>query len=124
VDGRRTTRAGSGSLADVVDEVVGAAFSDYGSHYASNPLFDPTAALAGYQEWARASIDRGAGGVLTLLRSGVPIGVATVAIGKAPLRTWRCFSRAWCPKHKVEATTRIFSPASRRKPLTPDWRQW
>ncbi|GAA2882519.1 hypothetical protein GCM10010517_45690 [Streptosporangium fragile] len=43
-----------------VRELVAATFSAYGNHYLANPLFDPAAALAGYQEWALRSAAEGA----------------------------------------------------------------
>ncbi|TCN39198.1 hypothetical protein EV644_107167 [Kribbella orskensis] len=46
---------------DLVDDLVGDIFGDYGNHYCANPLFARTQALAGYQEWARRSVeDQGA----------------------------------------------------------------
>ncbi|GIH89508.1 GNAT family N-acetyltransferase [Planobispora siamensis] len=38
-----------------VSALVAEIFAEYGNHYAANPLFDDSRALAGYQEWAGAS---------------------------------------------------------------------
>ncbi|MBB2911625.1 ribosomal protein S18 acetylase RimI-like enzyme [Streptosporangium becharense] len=47
-----------------VRELVAAVFAAYGNHYLANPLLDPAAALAGYQEWASRAA--AGGGCLTL----------------------------------------------------------
>jgi ribosomal protein S18 acetylase RimI-like enzyme len=60
-----------------VDAVVAASFAGYGNHYLANPLLDPAAALAGYQEWARLTVSAHPEDVLLLRRGGQVIGVAT-----------------------------------------------
>lgn len=72
----RSRRLGPGD-AELLDDLVRDVFRDYGSHYRANPLFDPEAALAGYQEWARSSLVADRGGVIAI---GEPdaYGVATV----------------------------------------------
>jgi len=59
----------------IVNDVVGDSFAGYGNHYLANPLFNRDAALAGYQEWARRSLD--SGDTLILFQAGAPIGLAT-----------------------------------------------
>ena len=59
----------------IVNDVVGDSFAGYGNHYLANPLFNRGAALAGYQEWARRSLE--SGDTLILLQAGAPIGLAT-----------------------------------------------
>lgn len=56
--------------------LVGEIFTGYGSHYLANPLFDAEAALAGYREWATASVARTP--PVVLRQDGEPIAIATV----------------------------------------------
>jgi GNAT superfamily N-acetyltransferase len=51
-----------------IDEFMSAVFRDYNNHYAANPLFDRTLALAGYREWARRSAS--AGGTVAVTADG------------------------------------------------------
>jgi GNAT superfamily N-acetyltransferase len=62
---------------DLVDDLVGDIFGDYGNHYCANPLFDRSAALAGYQEWARRSVAE-AGAVVLRGPDRRVLGLATV----------------------------------------------
>jgi GNAT superfamily N-acetyltransferase len=64
----------------IVNDVVGDSFAGYGNHYLANPLFNRDAALAGYQDWARRSLD--SGDTLILLQAGAPIGLATCATSR------------------------------------------
>lgn len=66
--------------ADGLDRVVGDSFAAYGNHYTANPLLDPTLALAGYQEWARRSLDAPDHEVGFLLYDKDLIGAATVEV--------------------------------------------
>jgi ribosomal protein S18 acetylase RimI-like enzyme len=59
----------------LVSALVGEIFSGYGNHYLADPVLDPEAALAGYQEWAAASAL--AATTLVLRHDGTPIGVST-----------------------------------------------
>jgi RimJ/RimL family protein N-acetyltransferase len=61
-----------------VRAVVRASFAGYGNHYTADPLLDRDAALAGYEEWALASLDRDAHAVLVQVVDDQPVGVATV----------------------------------------------
>jgi hypothetical protein len=63
-------------VAAAVDDVIADSFAGYGNHYAANPLLDPVAALAGYQDWARRSL-AAARNTVVLRKAGTPIGVAT-----------------------------------------------
>ncbi len=64
----------------VLDDVVGDSFAAYGNHYSVNPLLDPAKALAGYQEWARRSLDDPTHEVALLLDGAEPVGGATVEV--------------------------------------------
>lgn len=68
----------------VVDAVVADAFSGYGNHYAANPLLDPAAALAGYQEWARRSALADPHDALVLVLDGTVVGLATLVDSRSP----------------------------------------
>jgi RimJ/RimL family protein N-acetyltransferase len=70
---------GSAELAPLVDEVVGDSFAGYGNHYAADPLLDPAAAAAGYQEWARRSLTDGDHAVVVLRDGDGALGLATCA---------------------------------------------
>ena len=73
-----------GSLAAataVVREIVLTSFDDYGNHYSANPLLDPAAALAGYQEWAVRSLTDDPGNVLVMTEHDKPVGMATLEPG-------------------------------------------
>lgn len=61
-----------------VRAVVRDSFAAYGNHYTADPLLDPVAALAGYEEWATRSLRRDPADVLVQLLDGEPVGVATV----------------------------------------------
>ncbi|MFL6158266.1 MAG: GNAT family N-acetyltransferase [Marmoricola sp.] len=63
----------AGATADLVGEI----FTGYGNHYLADPVLDPGAALAGYQEWAVASA--GGDGALALLLDSEPVGLATTS---------------------------------------------
>lgn len=65
----------------LVQEIVRASFQDYGNHYLANPLLDPSAALAGYQDWAVRSLNANPGNVLVLTDRREPIGLATLESG-------------------------------------------
>ena len=65
----------------LVQKIVRASFQDYGNHYLANPLLDPSAALAGYQDWAVRSLDANPGNVLVLTDRREPIGLATLESG-------------------------------------------
>jgi len=65
----------------LVREIVRASFQDYGNHYLANPLLDPSAALAGYQDWALRSLQANPGNVLVLTDRREPIGLATLESG-------------------------------------------
>ncbi|MGP7960243.1 GNAT family N-acetyltransferase [Sanguibacter sp. A247] len=65
---------------DELDLVVGDSFAAYGNHYSANPLLDAAAALAGYQEWARRSLETPDHEVAFLFDSDDLIGAATVHI--------------------------------------------
>jgi len=65
----------------VVDAVIADSFTGYRNHYAANPLLDPAAALAGYQDWARRSLDA-ARDTMVLRNAGTPVGVATCVASK------------------------------------------
>jgi ribosomal protein S18 acetylase RimI-like enzyme len=63
--GRRPEPCGdlrAGPLEDgaTASALVAEIFTEYGNHYAANPLFDGAAALAGYREWAGGSAEAGA----------------------------------------------------------------
>lgn len=66
-----------------VRSVVRASFTAYGNHYTADPLLDPDAALAGYEEWATGTVRRSPDDVLVQLLDGEPVGVATLARGDA-----------------------------------------
>lgn len=69
-----------GSIDDVgrvVGAVIADSFSGYGNHYLANPLLDPVAVLAGYQDWARRILEAGHRDALVLRAAGTPVGVAT-----------------------------------------------
>lgn len=68
----------------VVEVVVADSFSGYGNHYAANPLLDPDAALAGYQEWARRSALANPDDALVLLLDRRVVGLATLLDSEAP----------------------------------------
>jgi hypothetical protein len=59
-----------------IDDVIADSFVGYGNHYAANPLLDPAAALAGYQDWARRSLTA-ARDTIVLRDAGTPVGIAT-----------------------------------------------
>jgi ribosomal protein S18 acetylase RimI-like enzyme len=65
----------------IVREVVRSSFRDYGNHYTANPLLDPAAALAGYEDWAVRSLRSDPGNVLVMMEGGAPIGMATLEPG-------------------------------------------
>ncbi len=75
---------GGAGVAALVDRVVGASFSGYGTHYLTNPLLDAGGALAGYQEWARDSATAEGHELLALLADGEPVGITTLARGDLP----------------------------------------
>jgi RimJ/RimL family protein N-acetyltransferase len=69
------------TLEHAVRDVVRSSFADYGNHYTVDPLLDDAAALAGYEEWALASLAKDPSNVLVLIEDGTPCGVATLEIG-------------------------------------------
>lgn len=73
---------GEEERARVVDAVVADSFGGYGNHYSANPLLDPGAALAGYQEWARRSALADPGDALLLVLGGDVLGLATLVDGE------------------------------------------
>lgn len=60
-----------GKLEELVPEI----FRDHTNHYLANPLFDPSAVIAGYQEWVRLSLARDR--AVVLLDAGEPAGFLT-----------------------------------------------
>lgn len=70
--------------AAVVDAVVADSFGGYGNHYSANPLLDPEASLAGYQEWARRSALADPADALLLVLRGDAVGLATLVDGERP----------------------------------------
>lgn len=65
----------------LVEDLVSDMFAGYGNHYLANPLLDPSAALAGYVEWAqRSAADDTA---VLLHRDGDDVGLATMETGAA-----------------------------------------
>ncbi len=68
-------------VAAIVREIVRTSFQGYGNHYTANPLLDPAAALAGYQEWALRSLSDDPGNVLVMTDQDQPIGMATLEPG-------------------------------------------
>jgi hypothetical protein len=62
----------------LVREIVRTSFRDYGNHYTANPLLDPSAALAGYEDWAVRSLSDNPGNVLVMTDRDQPIGLATL----------------------------------------------
>jgi RimJ/RimL family protein N-acetyltransferase len=62
----------------LVRGMVRAMFSNYGSHYLSNPLLDPAAALAGYEDWAVQTLNNHPGNVLVMKDGREPVGLATL----------------------------------------------
>lgn len=75
---------GEQERAAVVDAVVADSFGGYGNHYSANPLLEPAAALAGYQEWARSSALGDPDDALLLLLDGEVVGLATLVDGEEP----------------------------------------
>lgn len=69
------------TVSALVREIVRASFRDYGNHYTANPLLDPSAALAGYEDWAVRSLSGDPGNVLVMTDRGEPIGLATLELG-------------------------------------------
>lgn len=74
---------GGGADPAEVRALVRDVFAAYGNHYLADPLFDPAAALAGYEEWALGST--AAGECLTLRGPAGPLALATLA--EDPART-------------------------------------
>ena len=72
---------GLAAVTAVVREIVLTSFEDYGNHYSANPLLDPAAALAGYQEWAVRSLMDDPGNVLVMTEHDKPVGMATLEPG-------------------------------------------
>jgi hypothetical protein len=68
------------AVADL-DAVLADSFQDYPSHYSANPAFSPDLVLKGYLEWARRTLDDRPQDVVTLVRSGRAIGLATCLQG-------------------------------------------
>jgi len=66
------------TVSALVQDIVRASFRDYGNHYTANPLIDPSAALAGYEDWAVRSLNANPGNVLVMKDGGEPIGMAIV----------------------------------------------
>jgi ribosomal protein S18 acetylase RimI-like enzyme len=58
-----------------LDDLVAEVFSGYRNHYAANPAFPTHLALAGYQDWAGRSLDRG--DLLSLWMDDEVVGFAT-----------------------------------------------
>lgn len=69
------------TVSETVREIVQSSFLDYGNHYTANPLLDPLAALAGYEDWAVRSLTGDPGNVLIMTDRGEPIGMATLESG-------------------------------------------
>jgi len=72
---------GLAAVTAVVREIVLTSFDDYRNHYSANPLLDPAAALAGYQEWAVRSLMDDPGNVLVMTEHDKPVGMATLEPG-------------------------------------------
>ena len=72
---------GLAAVTALVREIVLTSFEDYGNHYSANPLLDPAAALAGYQEWAVRSLMDDPGNVLVMTEHDKPVGMATLEPG-------------------------------------------
>ena len=66
------------AVSTLVRDIVRASFRNYGNHYTANPLFDRSAALAGYEDWAVRSLNGDPGNVLVMMDGGEPIGMATL----------------------------------------------
>jgi GNAT superfamily N-acetyltransferase len=62
----------------LVRRLVRAMFMNYGNHYLVNPLLDPLAALAGYEDWAVQTLNNHPGNVLVMKDGREPIGLATL----------------------------------------------
>ncbi|MCC2547675.1 hypothetical protein LJY25_14565 [Hymenobacter sp. BT175] len=72
-----------GTLADtpVLKELIDLTFTDYRTHYNSNPLFDPKLVLDGYKEWAMSTLEPGDGRVCVLFYiDGQPVAYATIEL--------------------------------------------
>lgn len=65
-----------------LDRVLADSFHDYPSHYSANPAFPPALVLEGYLEWAGRTLATRPEDVVTLLRSGRAIGLATCMQGE------------------------------------------
>ncbi|NUW42404.1 GNAT family N-acetyltransferase [Nonomuraea rhodomycinica] len=61
---------------DAVGALVADIFAAYGNHYLADPLLDPAAALAGYQEWAARSAAEGS--CVALHDGARALGIATL----------------------------------------------
>jgi GNAT superfamily N-acetyltransferase len=71
-----TVEIDAGLDRDELDHLMALFFADYGNHYLANPLFDPDAVIAGYQEWAgRAAAEAG---LIVLRRGSGVVGVGVV----------------------------------------------
>lgn len=62
----------------LVREIIRSSFKDYGNHYTANPLFNRSAALAGYEDWAVRSLVDDPRNVLVMTAREEPIGLATL----------------------------------------------
>ena len=54
-----TARRATLADAPVLQELIDLSFTEYRTHYNSNPLFDPQLVLAGYKEWAMSCLSPG-----------------------------------------------------------------
>jgi hypothetical protein len=50
-------RRGTPADAETLSELIDLSFTDYRTHYNSNPLFGPQKVLAGYKEWAMSCLE-------------------------------------------------------------------
>jgi hypothetical protein len=64
----------------LVEGLVQAIFNGYVSHYRYNPLFQPEAALAGYQDWARRTVTDQPQHSVMLFDGDQPVGLATMIV--------------------------------------------
>ncbi|WP_380167452.1 GNAT family N-acetyltransferase [Jannaschia sp. R86511] len=82
--GSQLDPATAADLPGTVEAVVTASFTGYGNHYSVDPLMPDDLALAGYVEWAQASVAQGGDDVHLLRHAGRVAGLATTSRGSAP----------------------------------------
>jgi hypothetical protein len=63
---------------DLVDDLARSAFTDYGSHYRANQLFDPADIALGYAEWATSQVAVTSSSVLVVSRGGDDVAFAAI----------------------------------------------